>query len=253
MKSLLAALDSSDVETEPFPHIVARDVLAREDLQRLIDEFPQLETFPGYTREGNVRLTFPMARALESADVTQFWKEFLVANANREQLVHFARIFGEHFKSYHPRAADLINKADSLKVGLKHRDSFDDHSLLVSAAIDVNTPNQGDATSVRGPHVDSTRKAWFALFYLRDEDESEGGDLGLYRLREGQTLAGNIFNGSHLREEAVECVKTVQYEANTLFIGVNGPHSIHGVSPRHATPHPRKFATFNCDLPERLF
>ena len=253
MTSLLSYLDSSQVETDPFPHIVMKDVLPADDLRRLIDEFPPLHAFPDHTKNDNVRLTFPLARAMTSDDISPFWKAFLASNARADQVREFFRVFGEHFLAYHPRAEGFAKRAGELKVGLKHRDTFDDNALLLSSAMDVNTPIKGSASSVRGPHVDSTRKAWFALFYLRDEEESEGGDLELYRLRPGETFAGNIFNGSHLKQEAVEHVKTIKYEANTLFIGINGPHSIHGVSPRHPTPHARKFLTFNCELPRRLF
>jgi len=253
MKSLLADLGKDDVIEEPFPHIVAKDVLAADDLRRLIDEFPPLDAFPDYTTNDNVRLTFPVASARLSDDVSPFWKAFLASNATGEQIRDFFRIFGEHFINHHPRAEGFAKRAGELKVGLQHHDTFDDNALLVSSAIDVNTPIKNSVSSVRGPHVDSAHKPWFALFYLRDEEESEGGDLELYRLRQGQTLVGNIFNGSHVKQAAVEHVKTIKYEANTLFIGINGPHAIHGVSPRQPTPHARKFVTFNCEIPRRLF
>lgn len=253
MISLLSKLTKSDVVTEPFPHIVTRDVLEPNYLRRLIDEFPAIETFPGFTKQNNTRLTFPISRAMESDAVSPLWKEFMANNSNHDQLMHFARIFGDHFTAYHPRAENLIRRARDLKVGTKNLDTFDSHHLLASSAIDANTPALDAVSSVRGPHIDSTKKIWFALFYLRDENESQGGDLELYKLKDGCSLKENIFNGTYIKQESVDLVRTVKYEANTLFIGVNGPYSIHGVSRRELTPHPRKFFSFNCDLPERLF
>lgn len=253
MVSLLEKLDASDIEMEPFPHIMARNVVDRDLLQRLIAEFPDFRQFSDFTETDNTRLTLYRAQASGSDIVSPLWREFLETNSDREHLLHFARIFGDAFKHCHPHASVFIDKIEALSVGLKSRDTFQECQLLLNAAMDVNTPIRGAASSVRGPHVDSVKKAWVALFYLRDEDESVGGDLELYRLKPGHSLAGNVFDGSHIRSDCLELVKTVPYEANTLFIAVNSAHAIHGVSPRQPTPHARKFMTFNCDLPNRLF
>ena len=82
----------------------------------------------------------------------------------------------------------------------------------------------GDASSVRGPHWDSPRKLWIRLFYLRNENESEGGDLMLYdSASEEQSRKPN---GSTAKTKnsaclAVQPVKTVKYEPNRLFMGLN--------------------------------
>ncbi len=253
MQSLLAGLSKADVIAEPFPHIVARDVLDQELLGSLQDEFPALESFPDHTDASNKRLNFNNAAAMKSDLVSSTWKTFLARNSDRDHLLHFIRVFGDHLKTAVPGAAEFVEMADRLPVGIKHVDGFDTARILLSSAIDANTPTTTEPSSVRGPHVDSGAKLWVGLFYLRDETTSEGGDLELYQLKPGHQLAGNVVNGSEIRPECLDLVKTVPYEPNTLFIGINSPASIHGVSPRQPTPHPRKFFSFYCDLPGRIF
>jgi hypothetical protein len=101
--------------------------------------------------------------------------------------------------------------------------------------------------------VDNPTKLIVALLYLRDEEESEGGDLLLYRLKDGCTLKNSVLPGCHFRDDSVEYVKTVKYEANTLFVWLNSPTSIHGVSPRQPTARPRKLCNFFCALKRPTF
>jgi len=253
MKSLLAELSKADIIDDPFPHIVARNVLDQDLLDSLLEEFPPLEAFPNNSDASNIRLNLGNAAAMTSEAVSPKWQEFLARNADREHLLHFIRVFGDHMKTAVPGASRFLEMAEKLRVGVKHVDGFDTAQVLLSSAIDANTPTSSVPSSVRGPHVDSGAKLWVGLFYLRDELTSEGGDLELYQLKPGHQLAGNVVNGSEIRPECLDLVKTVTYEANTLFIGINSPASIHGVSPRQPTPHPRKFFSFYCDLPGRLF
>lgn len=55
-----------------------------------------------------------------------------------------------------------------------------------------------------------------------------------------------------VRDEVAERFATVPYRANTLVTFVNTPDSIHGVSERGVTAHPRRYINFLAELREPL-
>ncbi|MDA1311505.1 MAG: 2OG-Fe(II) oxygenase [Proteobacteria bacterium] len=253
MKSVIASLDKSEIQDDPFPHIVKRNALDPGLFKDLLAEFPKLQHFPGSTDGSNVRLTLPIGDAQNSRYVTPLWRDFLSAHADTEHFFALIELFGEHVKSMYPKAEKFLSNADKLNVAVKGLDGGAGAHVLLSSSIDANTPVTGAATSVRGPHVDNPTKLLVALLYLRDEDESEGGDLLLFRLKQGRALRESVLPGCHFRDDSVEYVKTVRYEPNTLFVWLNSPQSIHGVSPRIPTAQPRQFCNFYCSVPNPLF
>jgi hypothetical protein len=48
----------------------------------------------------------------------------------------------------------------------------------------------------------------------------------------------------------VEAAVTVPYAANRLVIFPQGLHALHGVSPRHPTPHTRRYVFITAELTE---
>ena len=253
MKSVISSLDKSEIQEDPFPHIVRRNALDPGLFKDLLAEFPKLQHFPNNTDGSNVRLTLPNHEARDSRHVTPLWRDFLSAHTNTEHFLMLMELFGEHVKSMYPQAEKFVSNADKLKVVVKGLDDDAGAHVLLSSSIDANTPVTGAATSVRGPHVDNPTKMLVALLYLRDEDDSEGGDLQLFRLKRGRTLRESVLPGCHFRDDSVEYVKTVPYEPNTLFVWLNSPRSIHGVSPRLPTGRPRQFCNFFCGVPNPLF
>ena len=232
MRSSIENLNRAEIRTDPFPHIVKRNALDPALFQELVSEFPNLDQFPGNTDGSNIRLTLPICDAANSEHVTPLWHDFLKAHADRDHLLGWVDLFSDQIKSHYPAAAKFVDNAEKLSVGVKGQDATDKTHVTLSSSIDANTPVTDGPTSVRGPHVDNPTKLLVALLYLRDESESEGGDLQLYRLKPGRSLEESVLPGCHFRDEAVEHVSTVRYEPNTLFVWMNSAQSIHGVSPR---------------------
>lgn len=90
------------------------------------------------------------------------------------------------------------------------------------------------------------------LFYLRHpDDDSQGGDLELYKYK---TNNFKYYGQRFIQDKYIEKVKTIKYERNTLVIFLNSINSIHGVSNRSVTNHPRLFVNIlGGQLREPLF
>ena len=105
---------------------------------------------------------------------------------------------------------------------------------------------------VIGPHVDREVALYAGLFYMRqDDDDSEGGDLELYRFTAG-TPAFDA--GSRLvPDERVTRCKTIRYASNTLVFFLHSPYALHGVSPRSPTKFPRRHINLVGELATKVF
>ena len=124
-------------------------------------------------------------------------------------------------------------------------------TIGLDAQIAVNTPALAPGTTVRGPHLDRTNKLFVGLLYLRpDNDDSQGGDLELYV----PTAKNPVFAAKRmLPREDVQLVRTIPYRKNSLILFLNTPRSLHGVSPRAVTRHPRYFINLVGEMSQPIF
>jgi hypothetical protein len=247
--SLLSRIRAVDVVAEPFPHLIARDVLDPALCDRLIAEFPP----NGVVAEGeppgsNRRFSYPAARAADDARLSPLWQDFVRAHVSQGFLDDLVRLFGDHVARLYPH---LGARARPLRAGVRNADSFGHVDVLLDAQVSINTPVTGPPTSVRTVHVDDPHKVFAGLFYLRHPaDDSRGGDLELYRLK-GRAFA--FHRGPYMDQRYVERVATVGYQKNVLVVLVNSLHSLHGVSVRHPTPWTRCFFNLVAEVAAPLF
>ena len=128
------------------------------------------------------------------------------------------------------------------------RPSGIDADVLVDCQFGINTP-VSSPSRVRGFHLDSPKKLYNALLYMRaEEDDSDGGDLQICRFHDQPQ-----FHKVTAPDDAVEVVDHVRYEANAFAFMVNSPAALHGVTPRMATPHLRRYINFLAELREPIF
>jgi hypothetical protein len=105
-------------------------------------------------------------------------------------------------------------------------------------------------SSVRTAHIDNPKKIYNALLYCRDEnDDSEGGDLALYRFK-GKPGFRDLRTALANR---IEEVARIPYKANTLVLFANSVNSVHGVTPRKPTRHIRRYINFQVELDQPIF
>lgn len=235
MRSLLAGVTSGDVVAEPFPHVVVRPALPREVADRLLAEYPPIETVTaGAEYRSNQAFLYSAGDSLHDPALSPLWKDFVRLHASAT----FAHQVFDLFDHLLPPAlAPIVRTDPPPTVGVRNVDDYSSVRMLVDAQIGMNTPVTAEATSVKGPHVDRARALYGGLFYLRHpDDECEGGNLELYRFKGDPR---GRFDGQHIDHEHVDLVKTVPYEHNTLVLFINSIDSLHAVSPRSTTPFPR--------------
>ena len=248
--NLLAKLPPDIVRDQPFPHLVARDLLPDDLVARLIDGFPPLDAITeGKPPGNNLRFSYAAHKALADPRVSDDWKQLVTDQLGQDFLDHFVRLFGDAIRHRLPACTQQWGDELRLRAGVRRRGAFHHADVLLESQISVNTPVT-ELTSVRGPHIDMPDKLFAGLFYLRHpDDNSQGGDLEIHRYR-GDS---RCLNGQFIDPREVEVVDTVRYQSNVLVLFLNDYDAIHGVTPREPTHHPRLFLNLFGELQRPLF
>lgn len=248
--NLLADLPTDTVRTQPFPHLVARDLLPNELVARLIADFPPLGRITeGKPPGNNLRFSYAAHKALADPQVSDDWKRLVNDQLGQDFLDHFIRLFGDAIRTRLPALTGRFGDALQLRAGIRRQGAFRHADLLLESQISVNTPVT-EPISVRGPHVDMPDKLFAGLFYLRHpDDDAPGGDLQIHRYRNGS----RCWHGQFIDDDDVTVVDTVKYQSNVLVLFLNGYDAIHGVTPRQPTRYPRLFLNLFGELQHPLF
>jgi hypothetical protein len=253
--SVLRRAQASDVVANPYPFVVVHDALPNDLCDALIADYPRLDILGVDATQNNSRWSIPALDASQNPLIAGVWKEFVAYHASPAFFDECVRVFGEHVVRLYPRVFPDLDTLRSLRLGIRDRDPIDDCDFFLDAQISGNTPVV-EASSVKSIHVDSEHKLFSGLLYLRTPgDDSIGGDLDVLRLRrdltEGQR--SRRFDGMFIEDDLVEQVVRVPYRRNTLFMFVNGSDSLHGVTVRQPTPHPRLFMNLVGESRVKLF
>jgi hypothetical protein len=251
VKTLLSGVKADEVIPQPFPHIVVREPLDPDVCARLLAEYPPLDLITrGRPFRSNQRFSYSAARVLQDARVSPLWKELVAVHVSTGFWEEFTELFGPSIRSLYPALGRDGGKLASLKVGVRGSPEGSDADVLLDAQICVNTPVTDRPSSVQPVHIDGDDELFAGLFYLRHpDDDSEGGDLELYRFK----TPHRKFNGRTVDQACVERIKRIRYDTNVLVLFVNSLQSLHGVSPRSVTPKPRCFLNVLGDVRGPLF
>lgn len=251
--SVLARARPGDVVCKPFPHLVLKDALDAELCARLLREFPPLPQLAGGRVPGsNRRVTYPMDAVRADPTISNAWRGVLEEHVSQTFLDEVMNLIGQHLRRLHPGFEARFGTLYGLRGGVRGFDDFTTRDVLLDAQICANTPVLGHASSVREAHVDVPDKLFAGLLYLRrEDDDSGGGDLQLCRLRDG--ARPRFFGHQSISDRSVEVVRTVRYQHNSLVFFLNSVRSIHGVTPRAPTRHPRLFLNLLGTVREPLF
>jgi hypothetical protein len=254
--SVLRTFQKENLYRDPFPHLIIRDALPNTVCDQLIKEYPSLDTLEVDATQNNTRWSFPASRVKNSEGISEIWKELIEYHSSPAFFGELVEIFGESLIDLYPGRFESEQQLKELAVGVRGVDSFSDKDVLLDAQISGNTPATS-TRSVRSTHVDGTQALFAGLLYLRHEDDdSVGGDLEIRQFRPEVSdvrKPGCFRNATYVDDKWTEILKTVKYDRNVLVVLVNGIDALHGVTPRHPTPHQRHFMNLVADRDPPLF
>lgn len=251
--SFFAKLATAEVVTDPFPHLILEDALDAEVSRALLREMPPLEVLTGGAApQSNKRFTMNGKAVLGESRVSDLWKAVVREGLSQSFLDRVVRLFGPKIERFHPDFTSRFASPSRLRAAQRGADQErPSDCVFLDAQIAVNTPAVLSGTTVQCPHLDNSLKLFVGLLYLRDErDDSVGADLELYASLAPEPSFGHKRT---LPRESVRLVRTVPYRHNTLLLFLNTPQSLHGVSPRSATPCPRYFLNLVGESATELF
>jgi hypothetical protein len=246
--SLLAAVTPADIRTDPFPHIVRDDALDPALYERLSAEYPPTEMFmapraSGHPYPSNSRYEFAAWIAGIHAEVGPLWKEFVRRHSEAAFLAEVFRLFDGHWPAALRDA--LGGSFGGHSTGRRLEPLEVPPRIWLDARAEINTPVHGTASVSRGPHLDTPNRLYSGLYYFRHpQDDSEGGELHLYRWKNGPQEIGRF----QQPDEAVELALTIPYRANRFVLFPQGLHALHGVGERPPTPHVRRYVFITVEL-----
>jgi hypothetical protein len=252
MESPLAGVTRSQVETEPYPHVVVEQALPAAVCARLQAEVPPIEAITGTPDPpSNKGYAMGAHEAGRHPEVGPLWRELMMTCASQAFLDETMALFGSDLRERYPDLEERIGRdLGSLRAGLLRRDSFADHDVLLDAEILVTTPVVRHASSSRSPHVDDTSRLFNGQLYFRvDDDGVEGGDVELYRFADGP--AG--FVKRDIDPAVLEPVKRIPYERNLFLLMINALDAVHAVRERPPTPTPRYLLNIIAHVEQPLF
>jgi hypothetical protein len=164
---------------EPFPHLVLQDALDDALCDRLIEEFPPLESMVGWSPgASNLRLYYRAKTARTDPNLSSLWRELIERHTSQAFLDQVLDLFGPSIQATYPDFEQRYGELESLRAGLRYSDTFEDADVLLEAQPSANTPVTTEPSSVRRGHLDNPNKLVVGLLYLRHpEDTSSGGEL----------------------------------------------------------------------------
>ena len=248
VNSILERISEANIRRDGFPHVVIEDALPEAYYEELAACFPSLDYVAGAEGLKNKRAYRKIT--LETAEdpaVPAIWREFVAYHCSAEFFARLCDIWGSDIAATHTRLAENFGKPlEDFTVGVRHPGKGKNpenlaHDVMLDCQFSYNSPVRSLST-FRGPHLDSPFKLYAALLYFRHpEGSSSGGDLDIYRLRQGR---GPRPRPGKIDPRNVEQVATVPYRANTLIMWINSPAALHGVTPRSVTGIPRRYMNF---------
>jgi hypothetical protein len=252
MQSLIDGLSGADIRLDPFPHIVVQQAMPAAQYDELAASFPPLErlTWAGVEKRlpNNRRFALAADSILAADDLPASWKSFAERHSSPSFLAGIAALLEGYWDPALLAAlGGDIRGQPAARINLSGTPA-PEIKILQDARIEVNTPVLGKASSVRGPHLDTPNRLFSGLFYLRaPEDDSEGGDLVLYRWRQAPPPRLDVHE---FPPDAVEEAVRIPYRANQLVLFPQNIHALHGVSARQPTPHVRRYVFITAELTE---
>lgn len=243
--SVVQKARSSDIASDPYPHIVIENALPQSLYDQLAAEFPSLETLTrGVVLKNNFAYYLPAIDSRHDRRISSLWQNFIEHHTSPAFLREVAGVFSPYIAKHYPwiehevgRPVHEFTVAERFP-GRERNERNRGGDIVLDCQVGINSPVSKES-SVIGPHVDSPYKLFAGMYYLRDpRDTSTGGDIRVLRSLD----AAYAFSGNEINPPAgkMEVVRTVPYRANSCLIWLNTPAALHDVTPRSVTDFPRR-------------
>jgi len=244
-------LAHATIRLEPFPHIVVPDALDPALYRQLCAGFPPFSRIgwddPLVLPRSNAKYEFSAALMMADDKVPEAWRTFVALHSDRAFFESVAAAFDAHWPAALRQALGGTFAGHTMERLVRHRPKA--ARIALDARIEINCPVTAAASSPRGAHLDTANRIYSGLFYMRHpEDDSNGGDLQLFRWKDGPVRE---IDATELPVERVECVVTIPYRPNLLVFFPQGIDAIHGVSVRQPTPHFRRYVFITAELDDK--
>src|SRR5262245_55758714 len=188
--SLLHRVSSDRLVTEPFPHVVIEDALPADYYDDLARTLPCDTALRGDRPwQANAYYRVAAATSLDAANpfaLPTRWRDFIAYHVSPAFYADVVRVFAPALPSYAATITSPFGASlDQLRAGPRLTEASETYDAQLDCQLVHTSPPQR-ADSPAGPHVDREVTLWAGLFYMRHPaDDSVGGDLILYRFREG--------------------------------------------------------------------
>jgi hypothetical protein len=243
-------LASAEIRLAPFPHVVVPDALDPALYRELCAGFPPFSQIgwadPRRPPRSNAKFELSASRMMADETMPEAWRTFLAQHSDRAFFDTVAGLFDAHWPAALRQALGGTLEGHTMERLVRFREQA--ARIVLDARIEINCPVTAGASSPRGAHLDTANRLYSGLFYVRHpEDDSTGGDLQLFRWKDGPVEKIDKFE---LPAEHVECVVTIPYRPNLLVFFPQGIDAIHGVSVRQPTSHFRRYVFITAELAE---
>lgn len=169
--NLLRNISPTVVLREPFPHVLTHGALPNDLCLQLSREFPPLESFiRGRDLPSNFKTRRTAIQLLADRNLSPLWRRVIQEHLSPDVMQELLRLMGADVQREYPEFPDRFGGVDSWRIGVRGRDSYSDHDVLLDAQLVVHTPIVGQACFERAPHVKRPNKLFELQLYLPVEE-----------------------------------------------------------------------------------
>jgi hypothetical protein len=262
--SIFDQISTKHVQAYPFPHAVVLDVLPAYLVKQLIATRPALgqvasayshaERSAGqiFARPGE-KIHLRSAQLLNDQFASAVWKNTVRQYLRASELAKLLSAFAPAIRSEYPHLEQEWGKISNWTIGQRFVDSATNFVLLADVQLSYHAPSPVLMVAERGPHLKVTNKLLVCQYFLRiAEDQSPGGDLLLYGVKDNSSLTFGK-DQQVINRESLILAKRIEYKANTAVAFLNSPRSFQAFSEHGGTIHPCFYMNIVLEFAQPIF
>lgn len=230
-----------DLILDPCPYFHIKDALPWSLYDQLVSQYPEAHMMQDNKQHFQARRY--RQHEIEPGTVSSLWQDFIAYHNSRDYKNRVLNLFEPAIEKYYPGLMPSWQQAD---VCPRH----DSRENAIEMEVQFVLNGMQDET-VRTIHLDNSRELFAGLLYMRkDEDNSTGGDIQVFRkVTEKPEFSGiREVNPNHVTPAG-----TVPYRANTMILFLNTIDTLHGVTPRLDAQCVRRYINIDAHQKKKLF